>query len=112
MKKLIVTTFALLLAACTQTNTSGNGMMQGGMMQGDMMKNCQEMMKEGKMQCQCPCCQKMMDGGMMKDGMKMDMQQCQKMMKQSGAPMQSSPAKKAAPSGVSTEDHKQHHPAQ
>lgn len=110
MKTLIATTaLAMFLTACTQTDTSGNSMMQGGMMQGDMMENCQQMMKDGKMQCQCPCCQKMMEGGMMKDGMKMDMKQCQKMMQNSSSQPSSTPVKK---SGVSAEDHKKHHPAQ
>lgn len=53
----------------------------------------------------------MMKGGMMKDGMKMDMKQCQQMMQQGGLDKQSA-ATPATPSGVSPEDHKKHHPAQ
>lgn len=103
MKKWIATAaLTLILTACAGTDASNNSM-QGGMMQSDKMK-------DGKMQCQCPCCQKMMEGGMMKGDMPMDMQQCQKMM-QNASPQPSSepPVKKSA---VSAKDHKKHHPAQ
>ena len=56
MRKLIVVAlFALIVTACTQTGTQ-SGMMQSGTM-------CEK----------CPCCQKMMEGGMMKDGMQCPM---------------------------------------
>ena len=101
MKKLLAIALLVLTTACAQTETSkmGSGMM------------CDK----------CPCCQKMMEGGMKMDGMKGGMQCpmmkdgkkdsmkcgcCQGMM---GSEMkkQSTPAAKQ-----STVDHNAHHPAQ
>jgi|GEM_PF-5943105 len=104
MKKFIAIALLALTTACAQTETSG--MTDKGMM-------CEK----------CPCCQKMMEGGMKMDGMKSGMQCpmmqgkakdgmkcgcCQGMM---GEEKQSTPAPKK-PAGVSAEEHKQHHPAQ
>lgn len=108
MKKFIAIALLALTTACAQTETSG--MMDKGMM-------CEK----------CPCCQKMMEGGMKMDGMKDGMMKsgmqclmmkdgaskdgmkcgcCQGMMKD-GMKKQSTPAAKQ-----STVDHNAHHPAQ
>lgn len=102
MKKFIAIALLALTAACAQTETSSMG---SGM-------TCEK----------CPCCQKMMEGGMkdgmMKSGMQCPMMKsgaskdgmkcgcCQGMM---GGEMkkQSTPAAKQ-----STVDHNAHHPAQ
>jgi len=121
MKKLLLSvTLLFLTAACSQTDASPSAMMQGGAM-------CEK----------CPCCQKMMDGGTMKDGMMGDMMKdgktqcsmmtadskdakkcscCQKMME--GGNMQNSTTPVAKPAAKTTPvkttdsvDHKAHHPA-
>jgi hypothetical protein len=99
MKKFIAIALLTLFAtACTPTENAG-------------------MMNKGMMCEKCPCCQKMIEGGMMKEGMQCPMMQgkskdgmkcgcCQGMM---GGEMkkQSTPAAKE-----STFDHNAHHPAQ
>lgn len=102
MKKFIAIAMLTLLTACAQPE--GSGMMDKGMM-------CDK----------CPCCQKMMEGGMKMDGMKSGMQCpmmkngtskdgmkcscCQGMMKD--GMMQ----KQSMPSTPKTDDaHKKHHP--
>ncbi len=105
MKKLLAIALLALTTACAQTGTSN---MESGMM-------CDK----------CPCCQKMMEGGMKMDGMKSGMQcpmmqgqskdgmkcGCCKGMMENGMSKQSTPAPKK-PAGVSVEEHKQHHPEQ
>lgn len=106
MKKLLAIALLVLTTACAQTETSSMG---SGMM-------CEK----------CPCCQKMMEGGMndgmMKSGMQCPMMLgkskdgmkcccCQGMMGDGMMQKQSAPALKK-PASVSAEDHKQHHPEQ
>lgn len=104
MKKFLALALLTLFAtACTSTETAGT-------------------MKKGMTCEQCPCCQKMSEGGMkdglMKGGMQCPMMNngandgkpsscCEGMMKD-GMNMKSSPA----PKPTSDADHKAHHPQQ
>ncbi len=107
MKKLIaIALLALFTTACTPTENAG--MMDKGMM-------CEK----------CPCCQKMMEGGMkdgmMKSGMQCPMMKdgmpkegmkcscCQKMMEDGMVKKQSTPSTKKPADSV---NHDAHHPAQ
>lgn len=110
MKKLLAIALLVLTTACAQTETTSMG--------------------SGMMCDKCPCCQKMMEGGMKMDGMKDGMMKsgvqcpmmkdgkkdgmkcgCCKGMMEDGMSNQSTPTPKK-PAGVSAEEHKQHHPAQ
>ena len=117
MKKFIaVAILALFTAACTQTGSQSGAMCE-------KCSCCQEMMKDGRMQCPmmqgnkdgkpCACCQGMMEGSM-KEGMQCPMMQDGKPCSCFGKMMQNQStkpvAKKASkPATVTDEDHKQHH---
>jgi hypothetical protein len=113
MKKLLLPIALLFItAACDQTSPQSSSMMKDG-----------GMMQSGSMCEKCPCCQRMMEGGMkggmmMKEGMQCPMMKngakdgkscgcCEGMMKD-GMNMKSSPA----PKTTSDADHKAHHPQQ